>query len=151
MITFESVGDYPNGYSLSDAEFQALFEIMATDELYYDYAVTEAQETAGWRFLVVEKRCPKYEYAHTYYRIDTDGSWGVLFQPAQEAERLGREVYWDQERDEERAEALALGLERSPFGEDTARIIDTRAGGVIAYCHKDNAGLLVRALAKEEL
>lgn len=80
MISFESVGDYPNGYSISAAEFQALSEIMDEDEGYYDYDVTEARETSGLRFMVVEKRCPKYEYTQTYYRVDTDGSWGTLYE-----------------------------------------------------------------------
>lgn len=60
------------------------------------------------------------------------------------------QVYWDQEPDDERAEALALGHERSPYGVDTARIIDLRQGGVIAYCHKDTADRLVRALWLKE-
>jgi hypothetical protein len=80
MITFESVGDYPNGYSISDAELAALYAITISDRDSYDYAVTEAQETGGLRFMVVEKRCPKYEYAHAYYRVDTGGAWGVLFE-----------------------------------------------------------------------
>ncbi len=99
MITFESVSDYPNGYSLSEAEFEGLSEIMATDRLYYDWAVTECRETKGPRFLVVEKRCPKYEYAHVYFRLDADGSWGVLFNaPAQTlALEPVTEAQWKQE------------------------------------------------------
>jgi hypothetical protein len=46
------------------------------------------------------------------------------------------QVYWDQERDDE----------HRPFGDDTARIIDLQQGGVIAYCHKDNADRMVRAI-----
>jgi hypothetical protein len=60
------------------------------------------------------------------------------------------QVYWDQEPDDERAEALATGHEHQPFGVDTARIIDLQAGGVIAYCHKDNADRLVRAIWAKE-
>lgn len=61
------------------------------------------------------------------------------------------QVYWDQEPDDERAAAIATGHEHSPFGADTARIIDLQQGGVIAYCHKNNADRLVRAIwLKEE-
>lgn len=48
------------------------------------------------------------------------------------------QVYWDMAHDGDD--------EHTPYGDDTARIIDLQAGGVIAYCHKDNADKLVRAL-----
>jgi hypothetical protein len=48
------------------------------------------------------------------------------------------QVYWDMAQDGDD--------ENRPYGEDTARIIDLQAGGVIAYCHKDRADKMVRAL-----
>ena len=48
------------------------------------------------------------------------------------------QVYWDMVQDGDD--------ENRPYGEDTARIIDLQAGGVIAYCHKDNADRLVGAI-----
>lgn len=79
-ISFESVGEYPNGYSINDAELAALYAIVISDRDSYDYDVTEARETGGKPFLIVEKRCPKYEYTQTYYRVDSGGAWGVLFE-----------------------------------------------------------------------
>ena len=52
------------------------------------------------------------------------------------------QAYWDV--------AHEAGDEHTPFGDDTARIIDLQMGGVIAYCHKDNADRLVRALWLKE-
>jgi hypothetical protein len=83
-ISFESVGDYPNGYSITDEELAALYAIVISNQNSYDYDVTEARETGGRCFLVVEKRCPKYEYTQTYYRVDAGGAWGVLFEVPEE-------------------------------------------------------------------
>jgi hypothetical protein len=52
------------------------------------------------------------------------------------------QVYWDGE-DEEDDHTEPTHF---PFGVDTVRIIDLQQGGVIAYCHKDNAHRIVMAL-----
>lgn len=102
--------------------------------------------------------------ATLYIEKDDDGSW-VLRGYAWESLKLDVEsndptdpdlaitvvahdpeepqVYWDMAHEGDD--------EHQPFGEDTARIIDLQQGGVIAYCHKDNADRLVRAVwLKEE-
>lgn len=55
-------------------------------------------------------------------------------------------IYWDDFIEDDETPVGNL-----PFREKTARIIDERQGGVIAYCHVDSAGSLVEALRSGKL
>jgi hypothetical protein len=47
------------------------------------------------------------------------------------------QIYWDAHHEDD---------DKRPYGEDTAAIVDLQQGGIIAYCHKDNANRIVMAL-----
>lgn len=53
------------------------------------------------------------------------------------------QVYWDDDQPDEWTEDEAKIL---PYGDDTCRIIDLEQGGVIAYCHRNNANRIAMAL-----
>lgn len=44
------------------------------------------------------------------------------------------------------AESAIHNTDVLPYGEGTYQIVDEAMGGVIAYCHKDNAERIVAAL-----
>ena len=44
------------------------------------------------------------------------------------------------------AESAVQNTDVLPYGDATFQIVDEAMGGVIAYCHKDNAGRIVDAL-----
>jgi hypothetical protein len=51
--------------------------------------------------------------------------------------------YWDLMSDYDENDAVDIV---TPYGDDTARIISQKDGGVIAYVHKDNANRFTAAL-----
>lgn len=54
----------------------------------------------------------------------------------------GEFYYWDMMNEYDDTDSV---VHVYPYGQDTARIIGQKEGGVIAYCHKDNADAMVRA------
>lgn len=79
MISFE-MENMPNGQNITNDEFSALHEIVSQD---WDrsYVVTDAEDSAGGWFLIVEKRgAEDSRETETYFRVDDDGDWGVLWE-----------------------------------------------------------------------
>lgn len=82
MISFE-MEDMPNGQNVTNDQFAAIHEIVSKDWS-RNYVVTDAKETDGDWFLILEKRedgDPRE--TETYYRIEFDGDWGVLWEKEQ--------------------------------------------------------------------
>lgn len=79
MVSFE-IENCPNGQNVTNDQFRAIGEVVASDPLYYDYVITEARETGGLYFLIVERLCPKYRHSLTFFRVDVGGDWGVLYE-----------------------------------------------------------------------
>lgn len=78
MISFE-IEDCPNGQNVTNDQFQAIYAI-ALQDWSRSYVVTEAQETGGDYFLIVEKLQDGDTVTETYFRVEFDGDWGVLFE-----------------------------------------------------------------------
>lgn len=78
MISFQ-LEDAPIAQDVTNDQFQAIHEIVAQDWS-RDYTITDAQETGGDWFLIVERRDSNDEETETYFRVEFDGDWGVLFQ-----------------------------------------------------------------------
>lgn len=78
MISFE-IEDCPNGQNVSNDQFAAIHEIVSEDWS-RNYVITEAQETGGDYFLIVEKEQDGDTVTETYFRVEFDGRWGVLYE-----------------------------------------------------------------------
>lgn len=79
MISFE-MADMPNGQNITNDEFSALHEIVAQD-WGRNYVISDAKDSAGDWFLVVERKAAEdSKETETYFRVDDDGDWGVLWE-----------------------------------------------------------------------
>jgi hypothetical protein len=78
MISFE-MEDCPNGQNVTNDQFAAIHTIVSEDWS-RNYVITDAKETSGDWFLVLEKKEDGESEAEAYYRIEFDGDWGVLWE-----------------------------------------------------------------------
>lgn len=79
MITF-AAEDMPNGQSITNDEFAALHEIVSQDWS-RNYVVSDAEDSAGGWFLIVERRADgDSKETEVYFRVDDDGDWGILWE-----------------------------------------------------------------------
>lgn len=79
MISFE-MKDMPNAHRVTSDEFRAIYEIVDQDWS-RNYVITDARDTAqGLWFLIVERMRDGDQETETYFRVDFDGDWGVLYQ-----------------------------------------------------------------------
>ena len=107
--------------------------------------IANDQITLNYEDQGAPEECPATEnlnYLLQHGEVDADGIRAMLV-AAIEADRAQRElkeepIYWD-EADDDQPETHA-------FGADTAQIVDEEQGGAIAYCHRDNANEIVKAL-----
>lgn len=147
MISFESVADYPNGYSITTDQFRAIHEI-ASKNWSRNYNVHEAQETGGGYFLIVEKERDGDSTTETYYRVEFDGDWGILFEaPAtypehEKLDKVQTEVaaaleFINEGLDRDR-EPIPDELVYAHWGVDYEKIIEERKRMLAAYQTEDH-------------
>jgi hypothetical protein len=77
VISFE-MEDMPNGQNVTNDQFAAIHEIVSQDWS-RNYVVTDAKDSGGDWFLILEKVQDGDVGTETYYRIEVDGDWGVLW------------------------------------------------------------------------
>jgi hypothetical protein len=82
MISFE-MSDMPNAQSITNDQFQAIYAI-ALQDWSRNYTVTDAKETDGDWFLIVEKELDGDSMTQTFYRVEPDGDWGILYEVKRE-------------------------------------------------------------------
>jgi hypothetical protein len=78
------MNDMPNAQSITSDEFRAIYEIVDQDWS-RNYAISDARDTAqGLWFLIVERQKDGDHETETYFRVDFDGDWGILYEVPKE-------------------------------------------------------------------